>query len=88
MTVFQPMQVKDVSRRCLTIETLFPLQFESAHDVGLALGDSSVVIRGRVVHSRISNVNQDVVAYYSGWTQPRRPPAMCSTRHLALRCSR
>ena len=43
MMVFQPMQVKDISRGGLTIETLFPLQLDSLHDVRLTLGDSSVV---------------------------------------------
>ncbi len=66
MMVFQPMQVKDISRGGLTIETLFPLQLDSLHDVRLTLGDSSVVAKGRVVHSRISSVNQDIVAYRSG----------------------
>ena len=66
MMVFQPMQVKDISRGGLTIETLFPLQLDSLHDVRLTLGDSSVVAKGRVVHSRTSSVNQDIVAYRSG----------------------
>ncbi len=66
MMVFQPMQVKDIGRGGLTIETLFPLQLDSLHDVRLTLGDSSVVTKGRVVHSRISSVDQDKVAYRSG----------------------
>ncbi len=66
MMVFQPMQVKDISRGGLTIETLFPLQLNSLHDVRLTLGNSSIVAKGRVVHSRISNVGQDIVAYRSG----------------------
>ena len=78
MMVFQPMQVKDISRGGLTIETLFPLQLNSLHDVRLRLGDSSIVAKGRVVHSRISSVNQDIVAYRSGLQLVDPSP---STRH-------
>ena len=78
LMVFQPMQVKDISRGGLTIETLFPLQLNSLHDVRLRLGDSSIVAKGRVVHSRISSVNQDIVAYRSGLQLVDPSP---STRH-------
>lgn len=67
MMVFQPMQAKDISRGGLIIETLFfSLQLDSLHEVRLTLGDSSVVVKGRVAHSRISGVDQDIIAYRSG----------------------
>jgi hypothetical protein len=64
--VFQPMLVRDVSSSGVTVETRFPLQIDSLHDVRLTLGQRSVVIKGRVVHSRISDVDQDAVAYRTG----------------------
>ena len=66
MMVFQPMLVRDLSRRGVTLETRFPLILDSLHDVRLTLGDTSVVVKGRVVHSRVSNIDQDNVAYCTG----------------------
>jgi hypothetical protein len=66
MMVFQPMTVKEISRGGATVETRFPLQLNSLHDVRLILGNTSVILKGRVVHSRISDVDQDVVMYRTG----------------------
>lgn len=75
--VFQPMLVRDVSSGGATVETRFPLQIDSLHDLRLALGDKSVVVKGRVVHSRISDVDQDAVVYRTGleFVEPSRPVA-------------
>jgi hypothetical protein len=64
--VFEPMAIKEVSPGGVQIETRFPLQLDSLHDLRLTLGDRSVVVKGRVVHSRISDVDQDIVMYRSG----------------------
>lgn len=64
--VFEPMVVKDVSRHGATIETRFPLHLNSLHDLRLMLGSRSVILKGRVVHSAISDVDQDIVTYRSG----------------------
>ncbi|OFW03130.1 MAG: hypothetical protein A3I61_01095 [Acidobacteria bacterium RIFCSPLOWO2_02_FULL_68_18] len=64
--VFQPMLVRDISRGGVTVETRFPLQIDSLHDVRLTLGDRSVILKGRVVHSHISDVDQDIVVYRTG----------------------
>ena len=64
--VFQPMQIKEISRGGATVETRAPLHLNSLHDLRLTLGDKSVVVKGRVVHSRISDVDQDIVTYRSG----------------------
>ena len=64
--VFQPMLVREISRGGANIETRTPLQLNSLHDIRLTLGDTSVIVKGRVVHSRISDVEQDVVTYRSG----------------------
>ena len=66
LMVFQPMLVRDVGTGGVTVETRFPLQIDSLHDVRLTLGDLSVVVKGRVVHSRISDVDHDVVTYRTG----------------------
>lgn len=64
--VFQPMLVRDISRVGVTVETRFPLQIDSLHDLRLTLGDTSVIVKGRVVHSHISDVDQDIVVYRTG----------------------
>jgi hypothetical protein len=66
MMVFQPMLVKEISRGGATVETRFPLHWNSLHDIRLILGNTSVILKGRVVHSRISEVDQDVVTYRTG----------------------
>src|SRR2546422_11079641 len=64
--VFQPMVVKDVSRGGAQVETAFPLQLDSLHEFRLTLGDRSVVLKGRVAHCSISDVDQELVTYRSG----------------------
>jgi len=64
--VFQPMVIKEVSLRGGLVETRFPLHLNSLHDLRLELGERSVVVKGRVVHSQIADVEGDVVVYWSG----------------------
>jgi len=66
MMVFQTMLIRDVSKGGVTIETRFPLHIDSLHDVRLTLGKTSVVVKCRVAHSRISDVDQDIVTYRTG----------------------
>ena len=64
--VYQPTAIRQMSRGGMLVETTFPLQLDSLHDFRLALGDRSLVVKGRVIHSRISNVDRDQVRYRSG----------------------
>jgi hypothetical protein len=66
MMVFQPMIVKELAVAGATLETRYPLHLNSLHDVRLTLGSRSLVLKGRVVHSRISDVDQDIVTYRTG----------------------
>src|SRR3954466_15077146 len=66
VTVFQPMGIKEISRTGAQVETAFPLQLDSLHDLRLTLGDRSIVVKGRVVHCSISDVDQEIVLYRSG----------------------
>jgi len=50
----------------MQVETGFPLQLDSLHDFRLTLGDLSVVVKGRIAHSRICDVDQDIITYRSG----------------------
>jgi PilZ domain len=64
--VYQPTAIKEISRRGAQIETRFPLQLDSLHDFRFTLGERSVVIKGRIAHCSISEVDQDVVMYRAG----------------------
>ena len=64
--VFEPMAIKEISRGGVQIETGLPLQLDSLHDFRLTLGDRSVVVKGRVAHCSISDVDQELVTYRSG----------------------
>jgi PilZ domain len=64
--VFQPTGVRQISKGGMQVETTFPLQLDSLHDFRLTLGERSVVVKGRVVHSKISEFDQDGVTYRSG----------------------
>ena len=64
--IYQPMAIKEISRGGAQIETSFPLTLDSLHDFRLTLGDRSVVVKGRVVHCSITEVEQEVVIYLTG----------------------
>ena len=64
--VFQPTAIRQISTGGMQVETGFPLLLDSLHDFRLTLGERSIVVKGRVAHSRISDVEQDIVTYQSG----------------------
>jgi hypothetical protein len=64
--VFSTMAIREISLNGAQVETAFPLQLDSLHDFRLTLGDRSIVVKGRVVHCSISDVDQEIVIYRSG----------------------
>ncbi len=64
--VFQPMAIREISRGGAQVETAFPFLLDSLHDFRLTLGERSVVVKGRVVHCSISDVDQELVTYRAG----------------------
>jgi hypothetical protein len=64
--VFQPMIIREISRGGAQVETAFPLHLNSLHEFRLALGDQSIIVKGRVAHCRISDVEHETVLYRSG----------------------
>jgi len=64
--VYQPMVLTEVSRAGAVVETTFPLVIDSLHDFRIALGNRSIVVKGRVVHARVSNVEDQATVYRSG----------------------
>lgn len=64
--VYQPISVHQVSMGGMLVETAFPLHIDALYDFRLTLREHSIVVKGRVVHSRIIDVDQDIVMYRSG----------------------
>ena len=64
--VFQPMAIRELSRNGAQVETGFPLQLDSLHDFRLTLGERSVIVKARVTHCSITDVEQELVVYRSG----------------------
>ena len=65
MAVVHPVAVKEISPGGALVETSFPLKLDSLHDIRLTLG-RPLVLKGRVVHSRVSDVDYDIITYRSG----------------------
>ncbi len=64
--VFQPMTIREISRGGVQVETKVALHVNSLHELRLTLGTRSVVVRGRVAHCSISDVDQEQVVYRAG----------------------
>ena len=64
--VFQPTTIKEISHGGAQVETSFPLHLDSLHEFRLTLGARAIVIKGRVAHCSISDVEQEMVIYRSG----------------------
>ena len=75
--VFQHTAVHQISKGGMQVETSFPLQLDSLHDFRLTLGDRSIVVKGRVAHSRVSEFDQEGVTYRTGieFIEPSKPVA-------------
>jgi hypothetical protein len=65
-TIAQPLSVKELSRGGAQIEASYPLQLNSLHEFKLMLGDRPIVVKGRVVHCQVTDINGDHVVYRSG----------------------
>ena len=66
ITVVEPLVVKELGIGGATVETRFPLLIDSLHELRITLDSLTVVVKGRVVHSHISDVDAEVVSYQSG----------------------
>ena len=66
MMVYQRITIEEIGVAGAVIATTFPLHLDSLHDVRLTLGNCSLVVKGRVVHSSITDVEQETVVYRTG----------------------
>jgi PilZ domain len=78
-TVAQPIAIKELSQAGALIESSFPLQIDSLHQFRLTLGERTLVVRGRIAHCRINDVDQDRVIYAAGVDFVELSPAAAQT---------
>jgi hypothetical protein len=64
--VYEPMTITDISRTGAQIETAVPLRINSLHDFRLLLGDRSIVVKGRIVHAHVCDVEDRTTLYRAG----------------------
>jgi hypothetical protein len=64
--VFQPMSILDISVGGAQVETAFALQLDSLHDFRLTLGDRSIVVKGRVAHCHVGDLEEERIGYRTG----------------------
>jgi len=64
--VYQPMTIIDISKGGAKIETPFMLQLDSLHDFRLSLGETSIIVKGRIAHSQIGELKDGIVLYRTG----------------------
>jgi hypothetical protein len=64
--VYQSMTVTQISETGARIETPFPLLPDSLHDFRLTLGELSVVVKARIVHCSICDLEHGGVTYRAG----------------------
>jgi hypothetical protein len=64
--VFLPMAITEIARGGVQVETPFAFQIDSIHELRLALGERPVVVKGRVTHCSIIDVDQESVRYRTG----------------------
>ena len=65
-TVAKPVAIRELSRSGASVESSFPLHIDTLHQFRLTLGDQTVVVRGRVAHCHISDVDHERVTYIAG----------------------
>jgi len=66
ITVATPLVVTQISAGGVLVETERPLRLESLHEIRLSVDGTSLVVSGRVVHSRVVDLAADTLIYESG----------------------
>jgi hypothetical protein len=64
--VFQTVTVRQINHTGLRVDTTVPLQIDSLHDIRLSLAAASVVVKTRVVHCTVSDMESQSVSYEAG----------------------
>jgi hypothetical protein len=66
VTVYEPMTILDLSDRGAQVETKFALHLDSLHEFRLSLGERTVVVKGRIAHCQIGELQEGGILYRTG----------------------
>lgn len=66
VTVVQPLRLVEMSARGAQVEIEHALAIDSLHDFRVHLGAQVVVVKGRIAHCRLHEVEPDRVVYRAG----------------------
>jgi hypothetical protein len=64
--VYEPMALTEISRAGAQVQTAHLLQIDSLHDFRLVLGNRSIVVKGRIVHAHVCEVENQATTYRAG----------------------
>jgi hypothetical protein len=64
--VVQSMTIRQISPSGALVDTAFPLQIDSLHNIRLALGSTSLVLGARVVHCEVFELDPGQLSYRAG----------------------
>src|SRR3954447_14801380 len=66
VSVYEPVTILDLSELGAQLETRLTLHLGCLHEFRLSLGELSVIVRGRIVHSQIGGLGAAPVRYRTG----------------------
>jgi len=72
--VLQPITIKEIANGGVQVETDFPFHVDTLHELRLELGGCSVVVKGRVAHCSVVEMDIEVIRYRSGLEFVEVPP--------------
>jgi PilZ domain-containing protein len=64
--VFLPMAITEIARGGVQVETPFAFQIDSVHELRLAFGNQPIIVKGRVTHCSVVDMDQDSIRYRTG----------------------
>src|SRR5215467_6564971 len=64
--VFLPMAITEIARGGVQVETPIAFQIDSVHELRLAFGNHPIVVKGRVTHCSVVDVEQESMVYRTG----------------------
>ena len=72
--VVHPMVITEIGIGGVQVESDVPFHLDTLHELRLDLGGRSVVVKGRVAHCSVAEMDNDVVRYRAGLEFVELPP--------------
>jgi len=65
--VFLPMAITEIAMGGVQVETPFAFQIDSVHELRLAFGNHPIIVKGRVTHCSVVDVERESILYRTGF---------------------